>query len=258
MAKPTSFLLPREHGAYAQLGVALLSALALAPGWRSLSQGVLSAALFFASEPILILLGGRGTACLASGKEAALRRLATLGVLASIAVSLGWKGMPMAYGWSLLPPALLGLALFGLFLGKLERTAGGEVLAAWAFAAGAPAVVLLGGGGPRRATLLAILLAALFTLGTAVVHGHLMALRNRGTAPRGAAFLLGAFLVAGAGVLAGRGMLPRTAGAVFLPMTLAALGLWIRPPAPRHLKRVGWVAALCALAGGALAVGALR
>ena len=36
---------------------------------------------------------------------------------------------------SLLPAAVLGLGLFGLFLAHRERTAGGEVLAAWTFAA---------------------------------------------------------------------------------------------------------------------------
>ena len=258
MAKQPFSLWPREHGAYAQAGVALLTALALAPGLRSLAQALLVATCFLASEPVLILLGGRGPTALQAQKEAALRRLATLGVVATLALSVAWKDLPLAYAWSLLPPALLGLGLFGLFLAKLERTAGGEVLAAWAFAAATPAVVLLGGGGPRRATLLALLLAGLFTLGTAVVHGHLMALRKGGRpAHRGAAFLFGGLLMAGAWVLAGHGYLPRGSAAVLLPMTLAALGIWIHPPAPRHLKRVGWAAAFCALAGGALAVMAL-
>lgn len=257
-AQPIS-LWPREHGAYAQVGVALVSALALAPGFRSLAQALLIATCFLASEPVLILMGGRGAAGLAERKDAALRRLATLGVAATLALSVGWKDLPVAYAWSLLPPALLGLGLFGLFLAKLERTAGGEVLAAWAFAAATPSVVLLGGGGPRRAVLLALLLAGLFTLGTAVVHGHLMGLRKGGSgAPRCAAFLLGGVLAAGAWGLASKGVLPRMATAVFLPMTLAALGIWVSPPAPRHLKRVGWAAAGCALAGGLVAVAALR
>jgi len=259
MANPTPSLLPREHGAYAQLGVALLSALALAPGWRGLDQAVLTAALFLASEPVLLLLGGRGEAPRVTCRDAALRRLATLGVLASLMVSLGWRGLPPGFVPSLVPPALLGLALFGLFLARLERTAGGEVLAAWAFAAATPAIVLLGGGSPAQAVRLALLLAGLFSLGTAVVHGHLMALRLRGGGlPRAVAFLLGAGMTGAAWALGARGLLPPWAGGVFLPMTLAALGVWLRPPAPRQLKAVGWVAAFCALAGGALAVAGLR
>ena len=259
MAKPPISLWPREHGAYAQVGVALISAWALAPGLRSLAQAVLVATSFLASEPVLILLGGRGAAGLAERKEAAIRRLATLGVVATLALSVALQDLPPSFAWSLLPPALLGLGLFGLFLAKLERTAGGEVLAAWAFAAATPSVVLLGGGGPRRASLLAVLLAGVFTLGTAVVHGHLMALRTKGTsATRGAAFGLGCLLSGAVWTLVAHDFLPRAAAAVFLPMTLAALAIWVRPPAPRHLKWVGWAAAFCALAGGAVAVGALR
>ena len=254
--KPPS-VLPREHGAYAQMGVALLAALALAPGWRSLAQAVLTAALFFASEPLLILMGQRGPAVLTACKVLAARRLAVLACLATLALAGGWVGMPVAFGLALVPPAVLGLLLFGLFLAGRERTAAGEVIAAWAFAAATPAVVLLGGGGPRRAGLLATLLACLFTLGTAVVHGHLLALRKASTGlPRLAAALLGISLAAGAWL--GRGFLPRSAFATFLPMTLAALGIWWLPPAPRLLKGVGWTAAFCALAGAALAVTALR
>jgi len=257
-SKPPS-LLPREHGAYAQMGVALLAALALAPGWRSLAQAVLTAALFFASEPLLILLGQRGPAVRIACKGPAARRLAILGGLAALALAGGWLGTPVALGLSLVPPAVLGLLLFGLFLAGRERTAAGEVIAAWAFAAATPAVVLLGGGGLHRAGLLATLLACLFTLGTAVVHGHLLALRKVSSSlPRLAAALLGISLAAGAWLLASRGLLPRSAFATFLPMTLAAVGIWARPPAPRRLKAVGWTAAVCALAGAALAVAALR
>jgi hypothetical protein len=258
MAAKTGSLLPREHGAYAQMGVALLAALALAPGVHSLAQAVVTGALFFASEPLLILLGRRGEAARAEQRDAATRRLTTLGGLATLALAGAWARVPVAYGLALLPPALLGLVLFGLFLAGRERTGLGEVVAAWAFAASTLAVVLLGGGGPRRAILLALLLAALFTLGTAVVHGHLIALRKGSPgAPRLAAFLLGAALAGLAWWLGLRGLLPRSAFAVFLPMTLAAGGIWRFPPAPRRLKAVGWAAAGCALAGAASAVAGL-
>jgi hypothetical protein len=255
MAAKTGSLLPREHGAYAQMGVALLAALALAPGVRSLSQAVVTAALFFASEPLLVLMGRRGEAALTEQRDAAARRLTTLGGLATLALAGAWARMPVAFGLALAPPALLGLALFALFLAGRERTGLGEVIAAWAFAAATPAVVLLGGGGVRRAALLALLLAALFTLGTAVVHGHLISLRKGSTgAPRLGALLFGFALAVAAWWLGGRGLLPRSAFAVFLPMTLAAAGIWLVPPAPRRLKAVGWAAAACALAGGAAAV----
>ena len=249
-------LWPREHGAYAQLGVALGSALALAPGLRSLGQGLLTAALFLASEPLLVLLGRRGE----PPPGLAGRAWGRLGVLAALAGPAGadaWAGRGDALG-SMVPAALLGLALFGLFLARRERTPAGEVLAAWAFAAAALPMAVVGGAGGRRAGTLALLLAAVFTLGTALVHGHLIALRRRGSWPRLVAALLAIGLSAGVWVLAGRCHLPRLAGLITLPMTLAGLAIWLWPPAPRRLKAVGWVAGFCALAGGALAVVCLR
>jgi hypothetical protein len=241
-------LYPREHGAYAQLGAALVSAFALAPALRGLGQGLFTTALFLASEPLLVLLGRRGE--VPAGP--AWRRLGLLGALGVLSGAAAWAGAPAARFEALLPPGLLGLGLFGLFLARRERTGYGETLAAWTFAAAALPMAAAGGAGASAAAL-ALILAALFSLGTALVHGHLMALRRGRPGPRGAAFLLGLALTAGAWALAGaRFSLP------LLPMTRAALAIRLFPPAPRRLKAVGWAAGVCALAGGALAVACLR
>lgn len=255
MSKETHPLWPREHGAYAQLGVALLCGAALGRGSRGILQAILAAALFLASEPVLVLLGRRGEAARGAFQVRAALRLLILFSLILLTAFGAWIGAPAAQLLGLVPAALLGAALFALFLARRERTAAGELAAAWAFAATAGSIVLLGGGGPRRATLLALLLGAMFTLGTAVVHGHLLALKRGGAwLPRFCAFALGAALTLGAGLLSLRGRLPRSGAAVLLPMTLAALWIWAAPPAPRMLKRVGWAAAACALLGGGLAV----
>ena len=249
-------LWPREHGAYAQLGVALASALALAPALRSAGQGLLTAALFLASEPALVLLGRRGDPPPGvTGR--AWGRLGLLVALAGLAGASVWRGSSEGMG-SLLPVAVLGLGLFGLFLARWERTPAGEVLAAWTFAAAALPMAVAGGAGVRSAGTLSLLLAVLFTLGTALVHGHLAALRRRGARwPRLAAVLLAMAFLAGIRGLTARAMLPRLAWLIPLPMTLASLMLWLFPPAPRRLKAVGWAAAGCALAGAVLAVACL-
>jgi len=255
---PVPSLWPREHGAYAQLGIALAAGFALAPALRSLGQCVFTAGLFLASEPLLVLLGRRGEADpRVAGR--ARRRLGSLVALSVLAGAAAWIGLPLALLGSLVPAGLLGLGLFGLFLARRERTPAGEELAALSFAAAALPVALLGGAGARGAATLAVLLGALFTLGTAVVHGHLFALRRRGAqAPRMAAFLFGIALTAGVWALAGRSGLPRSAWLATLPMTLAGLEIWLFPPAPRRLRAVGWTAAACALAGASLAVVCLR
>jgi len=256
MARPGPGLWPREHGAYAQLGVALAAALALVPRGRALALAVAAAAAFLGSEPLLVLLGHRGEPAPGLAGSAG-RRLAALGVLAAACAWAAWRSLPLARLAALVPAGALGLALFGLFLARRERTALGELLAAWTFAAGAGAVAAAGGA-PGPGFRLALILAALFTLGTAIVHGHLLALRRGGApAPRLAAFLGGAALTVLALGLGRRGLLPGAASWAFLPMTLAGLVMWLAPPAPRRLKGVGWTAAACALAGAALAVAGL-
>jgi len=238
------------------MGVALACALAFAPGWRGLAQALLCAALFLASEPALVLLGRRGEFPPPAGARAR-GRLALLGALAALAGAAAWIGAPPAWLVSLLPAAVLGAGLFGLFLAGLERSAAGEVLAAWTFSAATLPVTVAGGAPPAKGAALAAVLAALFTLGTAIVHAHLLALKRGGAAaPRLAAFLFGAGLCGSAALV--RTALPRAAFAAFLPMTCAALAIWLAPPAPRRLKLVGWAAAGCALAGGALAVAFLK
>ena len=256
--RPAINLWPREHGAYAQLGVALAAALALAPAPRSLAQALFSVALFLGSEPLLGLLGRRGQ--LPPGSAArAWGRLALLGGVALAAGAAAWFGLPPARLQSLLPAAILGLALFALFLARRERTAQGEVLAAWTFAAASLPIAMAGGARPAPAAQLALLLALLFSLGTALVHGHLQSLRRGGASwPRACAVLFGLALLAGSWAL-GRGHgLPPRAFLALLPMALSALAVWAKPPAPRRLKAVGWAVAACALAGAALVVVCLR
>ena len=254
--RPVPSLWPREHGAYAQLGVALASAFALSPALRSLGQGVCTAALFLASEPVLVLLGGRGDPPLGvTGR--ARGRLGLLATLAGLSGAEAWIGRPDEIR-CLIPVAVLGLGLFGLFLVKRERTPAGEVLAAWTFSAAALPVAIAGGAGVRSAATLSLLLAVIFTLGTALVHGHLIALRQRAWLPRMAAFLLCMALSAGVCGMTERANLPKLACLVTLPMTLAGLAIWLFPPAPWRLRAVGWAAAGCALAGGTLAVACLR
>lgn len=258
MARTGPSLWPREHGAYAQLGVALAAALGLAQAWgpasRALAQALLTVLLFLASEPLLVLLGRRGP----NPAPGAGRRLALLCGLAAAAGAAAWARPEPGQAASLVPAFVLGTCLFGLFLARRERTAAGELVGALSFAAAAMPVAVAGGAGPARAAQLAVLLGAMLSLAMAAVHAHLAALRAGHGGPRLAAALLAVAVTAAAWFLAGNAGLPRTAFAVFLPMTLAALGIWWFPPAPRRLKAVGWLAAACALAGAAVAVACLR
>ncbi len=253
MASPSPSLWPREHGAYAQLGIALACGAVLGHGFRGICQALLTLALFLASEPILVLLGRRGGVSRDAAQVRAALRLLILGSLIILMAGFAWAGAPAGQLAGILPAALLGAALFGLFLFKLERTAPGELLAAWAFSASAGAVAALGGAGGRRATLLALLLAAMFTQATAIVHLHLIALKRSAPWPRALAAIFCLATAAGALALSKPG-LARAAGAALLPMAAASVWVWSTSAAPRKLKELGWAATACGFVGGALAV----
>src|SRR5262249_5726331 len=86
-------LLPREHGAYAQLLVPLATALALRPpSWSSVLFALAACCAFLANEPLLVALGHRGKrACELDGAHA-VRRLAitACGAVVAGVAALTW------------------------------------------------------------------------------------------------------------------------------------------------------------------------
>lgn len=129
-------LIPREHGAYAELGFPLLSGLLVAsPGWAA-SLFVLAAILFFlANEPVVVLVGARGKRLqseLAPEARKQLALLATLGALAGLAAMVL---APAPARWLSLVPGAFALALVPVVRSKNLKSLPGEALAAAAFSA---------------------------------------------------------------------------------------------------------------------------
>ena len=236
--KSISFM-PREHGAYAQLGISLLAALALVPlSGRAWAQGLATALVFLASEPFLVLQGRRGEATRIQGGREARRRIWIYCALILLALALAWQGATLRQGLSLLPGLVLGVLLLGLFLARREHSALGELLAAVAFALAALPVAFLGGIPPAKAVTLALGLAALNGLGTTLVRAFLVSQRHataRGT--QVLPVLLGLGLTFG--TLASP--LPRLMAMAALPLTMASLWVMAAPPSPKQLRTLGWV-----------------
>jgi hypothetical protein len=138
--------LPREHGAYAQLLVPLVIALAATGGSTAAALLAIGACLaFLANEPLLVTLGHRGRRALADHGARAAHRLRWL---ITAAVAIGGAGFLLA------PEAARVLVLFVLVPAvavgvlawkKLERTALGEMVAAIALT-GASAPVAAAAG----------------------------------------------------------------------------------------------------------------
>ena len=251
--------LPKEHGAWAQLALTT-GAVALAvpahPAGLWAWMGALGCG-FLAHEPLLVLLGQRGTrARNGMGRRSWIWLVLLLAGGAALGV-LGWRTAPAEARASLLLP-FLGAALLlpGILRGR-EKSLAGEALAAVALA-GAALPLALRAELPRgKAAALAGGLMLAFVLGTLLVRRFLAERRKR-PEPFSA---LGAALLTGLGGVAGLALLMRggiALGLACLPLPLLGLRLFAGPWPPHRLKRLGWALALGNLATALLLAFSLR
>ncbi|MDE3154816.1 MAG: YwiC-like family protein, partial [Acidobacteriota bacterium] len=90
-------MLPREHGAYGQLLFPLVTALALGrPGAAALALAAAAIAAFLAHEPLLVLLGQRGTRAARERGPEARHWFTGLAAMAAIAGAAGVRLAPQA------------------------------------------------------------------------------------------------------------------------------------------------------------------
>lgn len=127
-------LIPREHGAYAELGFPLLSGLVLAsPGAASCLFVLAAILLFLANEPVVVLAGARGKRLQQEMGPAARRQLALLATLgAGAGIAAMWLA-PVTARWLALVPAAFAAFLLPAVLTKNLKTLSGEAVAAAAF-----------------------------------------------------------------------------------------------------------------------------
>jgi hypothetical protein len=234
-------LAPKEHGAYGQLALPLVAALAsVRPGLASLLAAGAAVAAFVAHEPLLVVLGHRGPR---AQRELGERARSRLMVLVPLGLS-AFAGALVAGGPSarlaFVPPALLGLAFVPLVLRDQEKTLGGELLAAAALTATGLPVALLGGGalsaslGAWGAWALGFGASTVAVRATIAAHKSPRAARAGGS-PLGW-WMLGLFTAATLGL--GFALEPRVLTA--LPLVALSWAVMGTRPHPRHLKKLGW------------------
>lgn len=235
-------LVPREHGAWAQLLVPLASALTIGGfGLPGLAVAGAALAAFMGHEPLLVLLGHRGPRAKAQHGELAARAVAgsSAVLLASLLVAARSLGPDLDL---LAPPLLLGAPVLLLALRKRERTLGGELLAACALAAWSVPAAHLSGASRATSLWIGLAFAAAFALSTFAVRGvianHKHPEEARGL--RAAAALGGLAILAVSLALTMAGPVPTAFAVALVPMELFAMSLSAFPPHPRHLYRVGF------------------
>lgn len=229
-------LWPREHGAYAQLAVPLLTALALRPPTvASLALAIAACLAFLANEPLLVMLGHRGARMRELLGQRAARRLRWLVV---VGVALAVAGLSLAPHHVLVVAAVVAvpaLAVIGLAWTRSEHSLAGEIVAAIALPGASVPVAVASGTSWQTA---AWLWAAWSVGYVASVAGvHLVLSRHR-RAASWRDLCLGACITGvalGACVLGGRIPL------VWVSVPLLASGAVIawRPPRAKQLRAVG-------------------
>ncbi|MCA9075560.1 MAG: YwiC-like family protein [Planctomycetaceae bacterium] len=229
---------PKEHGAYAILGVPLVTALLiveLTPVTALVS--IATVAGFLAHEPWLILSGVRGRLT----REATPLASRALVVRLTIATACGAGAF-----WLSEPLVRLGMLVFVIFAAvefALSSTGHGRTLVAQLMALAVlalpGAVVLLAGGVDFLTAAEFWLIWAVGRVATTVsVRSAIM--RHK-VSPSGQALRIGDGLLVSAGVISAVGIATGSLQwMATIPLILAAVALRIWSPHPRHLKRTGW------------------
>ncbi len=246
-------LAPKEHGAYAQLGLPLLTALLM--GRPTLVSGLLVAGFacaLLAHEPALVAAGRRGKRARTEDGARARRNLLALASVGAIVLAVAFGLGTTELRTLLFLPAVLGAATTVLVVLDAERTTVGEHLAAAALSSTSVPVALAGGVATREA--LFGWLVWLFGFFSAV-----SAVRSTIATRKHGAHLLGRLApvvaaLGGAVALAALRLCPAWVLVAAAPMLGGGLVLAAFPPPPRALTRVGWTLVVAGLATTVLVV----
>lgn len=238
---PARSMLPREHGAWGQLCMPLVSALAIGrPGAAALLLTTAVVLAFLAHEPLLVLLGQRGRRVRDEEGPRARRWLLALGAATAATGLAGLALAPAAARAALLLPAALAVGVAWLVWRKLEKTLLGEIWVAAALASAGYAVALAAGAPPRAAlaALLAWILA--FATATLAVQVILVRVRSKGAEDPGRRHAAwSALLLAGAAGLSAAG-LPAALWLATLPTAALSIAVCLSRVSPKRLRELGW------------------
>lgn len=239
----TRAILPREYGAYAELGFPLLTAFigaGLSPAGLCFAVAVLAG--FLVREPLAVLNGVRGTRLGASLGAPARRAAWVLGLLGAGGAALGLLLAPPSARLAAVVPGVAAIVLAPALLRGRPKTLAAEVVVALALSTMILPIGLSGHLAITAGVRAAVVWAASFVLATLAVH----AIKARAKPDLGATWAIGLTpVLAGVvmalgigGAVAGRW--PWPVGAAVVPSGLLVIIALGSRTHPRRLKRVGW------------------
>jgi hypothetical protein len=236
------WILPREHGAYGQLGLPMAAALiAGQPTMAALSLVVACTAGFLANEPAVVLLGQRGARAQRQRQRDAWRTLTWTAGLAVAAGAAGLLLVPAPHRWTVLIPAAFALAAVPMVLQQRQKTVTGELHVALTLASCAVPVGVAAGLRPQEGAVIWLVFATGFWAATLAVRATIaLQRREPAAAARGAAVILALAAPLAVARAAGHFGLSPLFWIAALPLSAIALAIAAAPPHARHLRRVGW------------------
>ncbi|CAN5713703.1 hypothetical protein BH11MYX3_BH11MYX3_35060 [soil metagenome] len=243
MARRT--LWPREHGAYAQLGMPMITALAIrSPSWSALALATGACLAFLANEPLLVVLGHRGARLRESLGRSASRRLAITLAGAVLATGIGLSRAPAP---ALLLAAIVAapaLAMIVLAVTRSAHSLWGELVAAVALPGAAAPVAAASGLSWQTAAVL--WLAWSIGYAASVVSVHEVLRRNRRAWPGLALAVLA--VATGCASVVERELLAA------LPLVGVGAFVAIRLPSARRVRSIGVAMVVASTGAAALAL----
>ncbi len=241
-------MIPREHGAYAELLFPIVTVfLGGAPTGSTWLLAIGAIAAFLANEPLLVLVGQRGTRTKREESDRAKRALMVFAMFALVAGVAGLVLAPRPAQLSVVLPLLLGGTLVMLAIQGLERSMFGEGLAATALSSVAVPLGLSAGLDLTSALSVALIWATTALLGTAVVRLTVARTKakteqeERGVALKRSALMAVCVVVLAVGVAAPFGSrVGLWVLAAAVPVAVTVLVMAALKPTARRLRLMGW------------------
>jgi len=251
-------MIPREHGAYAELLFPIVTVfLGGSPTTSTWLLAVGAIACFLANEPLLVLVGQRGNRTKREESDRAKRALLLFSLVAIGAGVAGLLLATTAVQYAVSVPLLLGVGLVMLAIQGLERSMLGEGLAAATLSSIAIPLGLSASLGLRATLAVALIWLVTSLLGTAEVRLTIARTKAKTDEEfarvrfKRALLVLVCLAIIAVGVIAPYGSrvgLWILAAAV--PVALVVLAMAALRPTARRLRLMGWslvAANLCSL-----------
>lgn len=235
-------LLPREHGAYAEILLPLVAVLLAGEATiPAVLLAVAACAAFLAHEPATILLGRRGARRREEAREQAMVWLVALVAVGGVGAGLAlWQATDPVLRWAVVAPlGLVALSLALLLVGK-ERSTAGEIVVACTLASSAVPIGVAAGLSLATSVAIAVVWAVGSALATATVRGIILGAKlTTSWEPEAAIIAAVLVLAAAAGLSTAEGS-PVWLAPALCPLAILSVALGTFAPPPARLRQVGW------------------